>query len=588
MGFSSLDQFLLRLRTRRGFSARKILLIVMTLIMAWLVLPNIAMVLFSAVRSTEKKLPFEATTYSLTNLVNVFGSEVTYRLLLNTTIYAIGTIIVGLGLAIAFAWFLERTNVPFRRIMFVLVLAPMGIPMIIISMAWVLLANPVNGMFNVALRSIFGMSGPGPVNVYTMAGMILVTGLSIVPMIYLMVSGVFSRMDPALEEAARMNGAGNWATFWQVTFPLLAPAILAAAIYFIVRTIEIFEFPAMLGMPRKIFVFSSMIYYYVNPVTSLPDYGRASAYGLVLLMVALVLTFIYSRYLRNPERFATVTGKGFRPRLIDLGKWKFVPVILMSGYFFFAVVMPLFVLIWTSLAPRFTAFSIDALHLLNLNAYRKLLGNADLWIAVKNTFTISFSATVIGMLIATLVSWLSVRGGMKWALLPERIMYLVLGVPGVVLCLALMFTYVSIPIPIYGTIWIIVLGFVIVSLPFGSGLMNGAFLQIHKQLEEAAAVSGAGLWATFTQIALPLLKTSFGRGALWMFVRNMRDTTIALMLFSVGNQTIAVLLWYLWMEDSNFSAASAIAVPLVLITIGLTFLLARQTMLVGEKSKGDQ
>jgi iron(III) transport system permease protein len=164
-------------------------------------------------------------------------------------------------------------------------------------------------------------------------------------------------------------------------------------------------------------------------------------------------------------------------------------------------VMPLFVLIWTSLAPRFTAFSIDALHLLNLNAYRKLLGNADLWIAVKNTFTISFSATVIGMLIATLVSWLSVRGGMKWALLPERIMYLVLGVPGVVLCLALMFTYVSIPIPIYGTIWIIVLGFVIVSLPFGSGLMNGAFLQIHKQLEEAAAVSGAGLWATFTQIA---------------------------------------------------------------------------------------
>jgi iron(III) transport system permease protein len=150
----------------------------------------------------------------------------------------------------------------------------------------------------------------------------------------------------------------------------------------------------------------------------------------------------------------------------------------------------------------------------------------------------------------------------------------------VVLCLALIFIYTSLPVPIYGTIWIIVIGFVIVSIPFGTGLMNAAFLQIHRELEEAAATSGANLWTIFTRIALPLLWTSFGRGSLWMFVRNMRETTIALMLYAAGNQTIAVTIWYLWVEDANFTLASAIAVPLVLVTTALTFLLARQTMRV--------
>ena len=175
-----------------GSHSRKILLVLVAAILIGLVIPPIAMVLFSSVRSTQNALPFEATGFTITNILTVFSSKITYRLLLNTLGYAIGTLVISLGLATLFAWFLERTNVPFRRTMFVLVLAPMGMPMIIISMAWILLANPTNGLFNVVLRMIFGLDCAGPINVYSMIGMIVVTGLSIVPMVYIMISGAFS------------------------------------------------------------------------------------------------------------------------------------------------------------------------------------------------------------------------------------------------------------------------------------------------------------------------------------------------------------------------------------------------------------
>ena len=163
---------------------------------------------------------------------------------------------------------------------------------------------------------------------------------------------------------------------------------------------------------------------------------------------------------------------------------------------------------------------------------------------------------------------------------PDRFAFIVIGVPGIVLGLALIFVYTAVPLPIYGTVWIIVLAHVTICLPFGTRLMSAALLQIHRELEEAAAASGATLWTTFFRVVLPLLWPSFARGFLWMFVRSLRDTTIALMLFASGNQTLAVTLWFLWMEEAEFAIAAAIVVPLVIVTMVLTLLVARQTMLV--------
>jgi iron(III) transport system permease protein len=399
-----------------------------------------------------------------------------------------------------------------------------------------------------------------------------------------MISGVFGRTDPSYEEAARISGASAWDSFRRVSLPLLAPAILGATIYYTNLTMETFEIPAMLGLPRQIFVFSTLIFAVSRGTGGgemrLPDYGLASTYGMVLLVISILLIYIYGNYVRRTERFATVTGRGYRPRLIDLGRWKFIPVLAMCLYFIFAVGIPILSLLWTSLAPRFAEFSISTLSLLNLNAYRQMLESTYLRTALINTLVVATCTALATMFLVTLVAWLSVRGNSRgiWAI-PDRLSFIILGVPGVVLCLSLMFIYASLPIPIYGSIWLIIIALVTVSSTYGTRLMSAAFLQIHRELEEAAGTSGANLQSTFFRIVLPLLWPSFGRGFLWVLVHSVCSTTIPLILYSVGNQVIAVALWNAWVEDLNFPLASAIAVPLVIITSILAFLLAKQTML---------
>jgi iron(III) transport system permease protein len=566
-------------RGRISSYSKKSLLVGVTFVIIYLVLPPIAIVIFSSVRNTEDRLPFEATNFTLDNFVRVFSSQHTLELLLNTGCYAIGSVILALVMATAFAWFLERTNMPLRRLLFVFILMPLGMPGIILGMAWILLANPTNGLFNLVLRALFGLDGPGPLEIYSLSGMILVTSMRFIPMMYIMISGVFSRIDPSFEEAGSTSGGGPWAVFQHISVPLLSPAIVAAAIYFLVMSIEVFETAALLGMPKDIFVFSTMIYYTVHPPGGLPDYGLAGTYGVLLLATAAGLIYFYSRHVRYSERFATVTGRGYRPRLIDLGRWKFVPVVIILIYFGLAVGMPFLILVWTSLAPRFTSVSASVLPLLKLNAYGKMLSYSTLLTAAMNTLEIASATAFIAMMLVTLASWLSVRGGIRGAWFAEHLSFLVLGVPGVVLALALIFFYAALPVPFYGTIWIIVIALVTISLPFGTRLMNAAFLQIHRELEEAAEMSGAGMWSIFWRIILPLLWPSFARGFLLFFVRSLRDTTIALMLFSAGNQTLAVTLWYLWTEDADFPLASAIAVPMLLVSSILTYFVASKTML---------
>ncbi len=569
------------LRSRLPFSLRlqKMVVAVVSAFILFLIIPPISMLLFSTFRSTKGRLPFEATSFTLNNLFEVFGSPVTYKLLAHTAAYAVGAVSLSLALAIVFSWFIERTDMPFRRFFFMLILLPMGIPGIVISMAWILFTNPNNGLLNVFLRTLFGLEGSGPLDIYSLPGMILVTALRFVPLEYLMISGVFGRLDPTFEEAGYTSGAKTWTTFRRISLPLLSPALFAAMIYFLVLGIEVFETAAMLGMPKRIFVFSTMIYYAVNPKRGLPDYGLASAYGTILLAVAATFIYIYARYVRHAERFATVTGRGYRPRLIKLKRWRVVPIVLFSGYFVFAVALPFLILLWTSVAPRFAPLSFATLSNLNLDAYRRMVAYPDILRAVKNTLIIASASASGAMLLTTLASWLSVRKAIPGAWIPERFSFAVLGVPGVVLGIALIFLYTFLPLPLYGTLWIIVIALITMCLPYGTRLMNAAFLQIHRELEEAAATSGARMASTFRRIILPLLWPSFTRGFLWIFVRSISEVTVALMLFAAGNQTLVVVLWFLWQEEGDFPLFSAISVPMVIVLSIFAYGIAKQTML---------
>lgn len=554
-------------------------------LLAILVVPPIVVVVFSAFFTTGDSLPFENPAFTLQNLPYALGSAQTPGLIVNTAWFTAGTVIVSVTLAVAFAWFFERTNAPLRPLLLIMLLAPMSMPPIVTAMSWIMLANPSNGVFNLALRSIFGGQGPGPLNIYTLPGMIVVAGLGYTSVTYLLLSGVFSRIDPSLEEASRASGAGAFTTFRRVSLPLLSPAVLGATIVITINALESFEIPTILGRPANIQVFSTSIYYAVRPISGgLPHYGLASMQGLFILLVSLILISGYAFYVRRGSRFVSVTGRGYRPRLIDLGRWRSLPLLLAIGYFGLAVLVPLVVLVWTSLSPPYSTFSLDTLGKLNFSAYADLLSNETLVTAAKNTLIVATVVSTVAMLLSTWAAWQAARGHGGWSTLPDRLAFVVHGIPPIMLALSLLFIFVALPLPVYGTLLIIILAFTIVGLPSSTRIMGGAILQLHPELEEASYASGAGAGTTSLRILLPLLWPSFVRGVMLNFIRVLREATIPLILLSVGTQTLPASLWFLWVLQGNYRLAAAAGVVLVVAASLLALGIARGTMLQGERA----
>ena len=280
------------------------------------------MLLYASVKSTEDKLPFESTATTLANYVAVFTSPATLPIFFDTFIFTVGSLAVGLPAAILLAWLLERTAIPARAWVANLILVPMTIPSLLSAIAWIQLLDPRIGLVNVIFRGITDSSSDtGPFDIYTLTGMCFVQGLRLVPSAYLMIAASFRAMDPSLEEQSAMAGQNVARTTLRVTLPIMRPALLAALIYFIIVVIESFDIPGLLGFTARIRVLSTAIYWATHSEVGLPDYGLASALGAIILVAALMLMWIYRRLTLHQERFATVTGKGYRPRQINLGPW---------------------------------------------------------------------------------------------------------------------------------------------------------------------------------------------------------------------------------------------------------------------------
>jgi iron(III) transport system permease protein len=549
------------------------------LVLVMVCLPIVVLV-FTSFRLTDDKLPFEETTFTVQNYAQLLAASKTYTVLLNTLWYALGAVAVGFSLAVLFSWLFERTNMPLRSTMILLLLAPMAIPSIVKTMGWILLLNPVNGVFNVVLREVSGATAPGPINIYSLWGMMLISGIGMVPSIYVLVSHVFARFDVRLEESARASGASARTTFRRITVPLLRPALLTGAIFYFVNTLDNFEGPALLGMPRDIFVFSTYIYRSLRTVSALPNYGLTSAFAMVLLCVAGLLVVFYARAVRHAERFAVVTGKGYRPSLINLGPWRWMTLALVALYFCVSALLPLSMVLWASLSPVFSLPSLSGLSELTLHRYVRLTHSAPFMGALMNTLFVTFVTSTITMLLSVIVAWIAVRQRSIWGKLADWLPFINLANPSIILASALLFLFVGIPLPIYGTNWIIIIGLAMAYLPYGTRIMGPAYLQIHTELEDAARISGASTIQTIIRVVLPLVRTAVWRGWLWMFIHGTTATTIPVVLGGLDNQTVTTLLFLTLLEEGDLEMASTMAVPLVIICSLLTFFVARQTLLL--------
>jgi iron(III) transport system permease protein len=518
--------------------------------------------------------------WTLQNYVAAFSMPLFYQALGTTAIIsAIGTAIT-VAIAVLFAWLIERTDMPLRNLAWALILIPMAIPGVLFALGWALLLAPKTGVLNIMFRSFLSVFSAevteGPLNIYSIAGLIFLDGLRGVTTVFLMVVGAFRMMDPAMEEAARVAKANGRRAFFQVTLPALLPAVLTAAIYSFISSMESFEGPLAIGLPGGIFVLSTLIYFTTRVQAPL-EYGLGAVFGVVYMVLMLILLFGYRRVVRYSERYSTITGKGFRPRVISIGKWRYPALGMFVVYFLVTVGAPFLILLWASLLPSYRVPSWEALSLVSLTNYMQIFAMPKVGSVVFNTLFLMIISATATMLIAFFVSWVIVRTELAGRGVLDAVTFFPHAVPGIVIALALMMAYLSPPLKylgIYGTIWILAMGFIVSYIAFATRLMNSAIIQVHKELEQAAYVCGATPTRTMLAITLPLLFPAFIAGWIWVAVHALRGFSIPLMLSSRNNEVFSVFLWDYW-DRGLVSTASALGVLLIVVLIPLTLVMRR-------------
>jgi iron(III) transport system permease protein len=502
----------------------------------------------------------KAAVFTFGNYAEAYGSSDTWLLFGNSLRFATGAAALSFAIGTLLAWMNERTNTPFKGLFFALSVIPLIIPGILFTVAWILLGSPKIGIINLVLQRIFETDAVF-INVYSLPGMIWVDGLHYSPVAFLLMTAAFRAMDPALEESAIMSGASVLQVARRVTLPLVWPAVFATLLILFVRAIESFEVPALLGLPVGLQVFTSAIYQAVHRYPS--QIGLASAYGVTLLAITSVGVYLQSRLSSSGSKYATMTGKGFRPRTIDLGRWRYLTTAIFIAYFLFIVALPFLVLLWSSLQKFYSVPSMEALQRLTLDPYRTIIDYPNLLRAVWNSLLLAVASATIIMLVTAVICWIVVKTRLPGRWLLDNFASLPMVFPGIVLGLAIMILYLSIPAGIYGTIWIMLIAYVTRFMPYGLRYNTTSMLQIHKELEESAAMSGASWTTTFWRIILPLLKPGLVAGWIYIVIVCIRELSSSILLYSPGTEVVSIVIWELW-ENGQYVELSALGVMLIL------------------------
>jgi iron(III) transport system permease protein len=539
--------------------------VLLIVVLAALVVPPLIFLLQGSVIIAGA--PNEATRWGLENFQSVIGGRRFIATTLNSLEFAAGSAAIALVVGWIMAWIVERTNAPLKGLAYVTAIISLGTPYILYVSAWLLVfgkAGPVNQLY----RTLTG-STDVLINIYSMPGMVLVEGFLWSPLAFLLVGATLRNANPELEEAARVSGAGVWATIRRITMRLSLPAITALSMLVFIRAIEAFEVPALVGLPGRISVLTTDIY--TNMMARAPpDLGGSSALSVLMLLLVLGLLYVYARLSRHAERFATITGKGFRPRPFDLGRLRYAAAAILAVDFVLLLLVPMAMLAWISLLPFFAPVSAASFKLLSLNNYRTVLASDHVELMI-NTMLVAVATATFAVALTFFAAWLAVRrapGG--W--LVERLATIPLVFPGLVLGVAVMQVFLHLPIPLYGTIGILIWAFVINYLPYGMRYSSSGMLQIHRELEEAAAVCGASALTRLRRIVAPLLAPALVAGWLFIFLMATRVLSLAILLAGPRSQTMAVAMFDLWGNGQGTElAALGLMWSMLMATIAVLF-----------------
>jgi len=536
------------------------LVAVLAAVLLVLIVPPALFLVDVSLHETQRDGSFGAFT------LRFYGALFSERLFLssvrNTLIYAFGSAVIGIVIGTVQALIVERTNTPGRKLAFFAAIISLGVPHILYVVAWLLLlgrAGPINDVIE------FLTQRPQAFDVYSMSGMALIEGVGFAPFTFLLMSAVLRSMDASFEEAAIMAGAGPLRAFWKVTLRMSTPALCALSLLLFVRTFESFEVPALVGLAGNINVLTTTIYQSMHR-TGTPSYGEAGAYSICLVGIVSLLLLWHNRLARHAHKYQTIIGKGFRPRILDLGQWRYLTSILMVALFLIVTIIPVAMLVFTSFQPFYAGVSADALTHVSLENYRVLLGPGDFRDSIVNTLILGAATATFVVPFTALCAWLVVRRVPGAALL-DHLATLPLVFPALILGVAFLDVFVNMPLPLYGTLLSVIIASSVRYLAYGMRYAYTGALQIHPDLESAATIAGAPRAALFRRIVMPLLTASLVSSWLVVFLLSVQVVALPLLLVGPGSQVMAVTLFELWQNGQVTELASMGVVWIALMTL---------------------
>jgi iron(III) transport system permease protein len=549
---------------------RNLALAACVVIAGWLVFVPLAALFYTAFTEDTGLGP---GPYSLQNFVEAYSSWHVARLFGNSVIFAGGTALVTLVMGGLVAWVVERTDAPLGGLFHALALLSFAIPGLLTAMAWILVLSPNIGWVNAMIKSFFGLK-EAPFSIYSMGGMIWALSSHYFPLAYLTLGPALRVLDVRMEEAALVSGARYWQVVPKITLPLLRPAILSTVLLLFMLGMSSYEVPRLIGRPARIDVFTTDIQAATHSAP--PEFGIASALSFTLLCICIVAVFFYRRSTRNAEAFATITGKGYMPTRIKLRQWRWPAALATFLLFAISLGLPLLTLVWQSFYRNLAQPFVGSAGLASWENYQFILHYPIFVDAVKTSVLLAVMAATIIVLLTFVMAWIALRAVPRSGWVLDSLAFMPVAIPHVIIGAAVLFAYLMLPIPVYNTIWILLIAYVTMYLPYGMRFISSGLTQIHKELEESAEVSGARVRQVFLRILLPLLLPVLMAAWIYIFVLAVRELSASVFLVGPGTHVLGTISLTMWEEGGSYGAVSALGViqimPLVLIVAALRWL----------------
>ncbi len=544
----------------------------LVLLLALIVLPVGVLVLGSFLSAPPRALHIDWSGLTLRNYGAVLHAEGFGPVLATTLGTALagtaGAAAVGTGLA----WLAVRSDVPGRPVLDAVAVMPLFVPPLVGAFAWDILASPRSGILNVVLRAL---GAPFTLNIYSIGGIAFAYAIYYAPYVYLFVASALRNMDATLEEAAATSGAGRLHVALTISLPLVMPALLASSLLVFVLLVELFAIPAVLGEPGNLQFMAVRIWDLIGFTP--PEVNQASALGVLMLLMTVALVLLQQRVTAR-RSVVTVAGKGQRVRPVSLGRLRLVFAAASFLYFLLVVVLPFAALLFIALRRNIFFRGLPSLldaSQLSLNQFATAFSDPVVVGTLWNSLAVSTGTMVIGGAVYFAVSYIVHRTRWPGRRALDIVTVLPVAIPGIIVGLGYLWSWISLPIGLYGTLWILILAYVSQFAPQATRAIAGSLVQIHPELEESSRLSGAGLLTTLRCVVIPLARPGIVSAALLLFVLSFRELATALFLYTSGTQLFSLAMFDFWQRGSTGLVA---AMAVVQIAILLVLVLAAQRL----------